>query len=105
MPRHVKYGLRDGNQAELDDAARRLGWHVLDTSQFAAYEPGFPDAVWVNNHGLVVLIEYKIPGEKLTDVEQAFADEWHANGGAYSICVDLDDVLEITEDHWPGRVG
>ena len=103
MARQVKYGRRDINQAELDDAARRIGWTVIDTSQCAAYVPGWPDAVWCNPEGTVLFVEYKAEKEGLTEAEERFYSAL-PRADIYTICRSVDDVLRITERFWPARI-
>lgn len=86
---------KDANHDELSDAARRLGWYVVDTYQFAQYIPGWPDAVWAKP-GRTVLAEYKVGKAQLTKDEALFAARWL---GEYVIVRDIDDVLRVTNDH------
>jgi hypothetical protein len=83
---------KDANHDELSDAARRLGWYVVDTYQFAQYHAGWPDAVWAKP-GRVVLVEYKVGNETLNDKEERFRQLWPAE---YEIVRDLDDVVRVT---------
>ena len=102
MPSYAR--KRDKNQTELDDAARRLGWTVIDTSQCAAYVPGWPDAVWLNSDGVVLFVEYKGEHERLTDAEFAFYNAL-PRADLYVICRSVDDVLAITRRRWGGGRG
>lgn len=83
---------KDANHDELSQAARRLGWYVVDTYQFAQYHAGWPDAVWAKP-GRVVLVEYKVGNETLNDKEERFRQLWPAE---YEIVRDLDDVVRVT---------
>jgi len=85
----------DGNQPEIADAFRRLGWDVIDTHACAQYVPGWPDLVVIKGQR-VLGIEVKMPGERLTDKERLFAllhPEW-----APVIVRTVDDVLRLTEE-------
>jgi hypothetical protein len=83
---------KDENHDELSEAARDLGWDVIDTYQFAQYVPGFPDAIWVKP-GRTIFVEYKGQKGRLTKDEVAFAlryDGWY-------LVRTVDDVICLTE--------
>ncbi len=83
---------KDLNHADLSEAASKLGWYVVDTSQFAQYHAGWPDAVWAKA-GRTVLVEYKVGAARLTDDEALFAAAWP---GEYEIVRSVDDVVKVT---------
>jgi hypothetical protein len=85
---------KDANHDELSDAARALGWYVVDTYQFAQYVAGWPDAVWARR-GRTVLAEYKVGRAQLTNDEGLFAATWP---GEYAVVRTVDDVLRVTEE-------
>lgn len=82
---------KDANHDELSEHARELGWHVLDTFQFAQYVHGFPDAVWVKDKR-VVLAEYKTEDGRLTKDEKEFQEEWP---GEYYVLYNKEDVEAV----------
>lgn len=86
---------KDANHDELSDAARRLGWYVVDTYQVAQYIPGWPDAVWAKPDR-VVLAEYKAGKAQLTKDEALFAAVWPDK---YVIVRTVDDVVKVTNDY------
>ena len=83
---------KDANHNYLSEQAAKLGWFVIDTSRFAQYHGGWPDAVWAKP-GRVVLVEYKVGNETLNDKEERFRQLWPAE---YEIVRDLDDVVRVT---------
>lgn len=85
---------KDANHDELSDAARRLGWYVVDTYQVAQYIPGWPDAVWAKR-GRTVLVEYKTARGQLTQDEALFAATWP---GEWVVVRSVDDVVRVTEE-------
>jgi hypothetical protein len=85
---------KDANHDELSDAARRLGWYVVDTYQFAQYIPGWPDAVWARE-GRTVLVEYKTPSGRLTKDERLFQATWP---GEYVVVRSVEDVIAVTKE-------
>jgi hypothetical protein len=86
---------KDANHAELTEAAVSLGWYVVDTSQFAQYYSGWPDAVWARQ-GQTLLVEYKVGDAKLTEGEALFAAVWPDK---YVIVRTVDDVVKVTNDY------
>jgi len=83
---------KDSHHDELSDAARRLGWYVVDTYQVAQYIPGWPDAVWAKR-GRTVLVEYKTARGQLTQDEALFAATWP---GEWVVVRCVDDVVRVT---------
>lgn len=60
----------DRNQKQIVAALRKAGWTILHLHQLGH---GAPDLL-ACKHGVLALVEVKMPGEKLTPDEQA----WHA---------------------------
>ena len=92
-----KYALeRDANHNELSDAARQMGAHVIDADRFAQYHKGFTDAIWAMWWiGQTWLVEYKMPGEQLSEVQEEFKDLWIRSGGAHMTVETVDDVERL----------
>ena len=63
----------DANQQEIMNALREVGYSVLDLHEVGK---GCPD-ILVGTHGLNILVEIKIPGAKLNDLEKKFFDSWN----------------------------
>jgi len=70
---------RDGNHALIRDGLRQLGYDVEDTADLG---DGFPDLLVVTkqgfvlldkkSYGFIILLEVKMPGQKLTPKEAKF---------------------------------
>jgi len=86
---------RDAMQSHRDGIARALGIQVHDTSQMAAYEPGFPDALWAFGNR-VLLVEHKnSEREQLTEAER----HWHQTfAGEVWVCRSDEDALAIARE-------
>lgn len=69
MRRRAKVDL---NQPQIVAALRAAGWKVRHTHTIGQ---GFPD-LCASVDGLNVLVEVKMPGEKLTPDEAVFWEEW-----------------------------
>lgn len=86
----------DANHMPIKRAAQSFGVFVKDTYQFAAYDPGFPDQMWLipwsPTHD-VRMIEIKNGDEPLTPAEKAWAKEWRDNGGVYLVLHSLEEAL------------
>jgi Holliday junction resolvase len=83
----------DANQNEIVTMLRKMGYSVAITSDCGK---GFPDIV-VGRSGRNYLFEIKdgnkVPSkQKLTDLEQQFADTWK---GQYNVITCLDDAIKI----------
>lgn len=66
----------DGNQKAITEALRRAGWAVKPTHMIGQ---GWPDLVTARDTitgPINLLVECKMPGEKLTPDEQEFWDWW-----------------------------
>lgn len=62
----------DGNQRTVVEALRRAGWTVRHTHMIGK---GWPDVVAAKER-LNLLVEIKMPGEKLTPDEAEFWQTW-----------------------------
>lgn len=62
----------DANQQEIMNALREAGYSVLDLHEVGR---GCPD-ILVGTHGINILVEIKIPGAKLNDLEKKFFETW-----------------------------
>ena len=80
---------RDLNHATIRDGLRKLGFHVEDTADLGH---GFPDllANKKNREGTAVLLEVKMPGEKLTPAEIIFHQLYP---GPIAIVYSLEDAI------------
>ena len=84
---------RDENHGELSDAARQMGAFVIDSDKFAQYHKGFTDAIWAMWWlGQTWLVEYKMPGEQLSEAQEAFRERWELAGGIHVTMRTVDDV-------------
>jgi hypothetical protein len=79
----------DGNQGEIVEALRLAGWAVHPTHQLGH---GFPDLV-VSKQGVNLLVECKMPGEKLTPDEERFFNGWR---GLIVIVFGAQDAVDKT---------
>lgn len=68
MPRKV-----DTNHGEIRDILRDMGYKVFDTHELGG---GFPDLCVLTRTGVIILLEVKTPGGRLTDDERQFIQEW-----------------------------
>ena len=64
---------RDCNHAEIRDGLRKCGFHVTDLADLGK---GVPDLLSVTKDGQAILLEVKIPGEKLTPAEERYHAEY-----------------------------
>lgn len=62
----------DRNQPEVTAALRAAGWTVRPTHMVGQ---GYPD-LNAAKHGVNLLVEVKMPGEKLSDDERKFHGSW-----------------------------
>jgi Holliday junction resolvase len=83
----------DGNQKEIVDGLRQLGYVVAIVSRVGN---GIPDLVVANEHQQV-WVEVKEPGKKLTEKEVEFFAVWPPK--LRIIAESIDDVLR-----WFGRM-
>ena len=92
-----KYALeRDENHDELSNAARKLGAFVIDSDKFAQYHPGFPDSMWaIWWIGQTWLVEYKVGDAQLSDVQEAFRQQWVEHGGIHIKISSVEDVERL----------
>lgn len=86
----------DGNQREIVAALRKAGAVVHSTAQLGG---GFPD-VFCNFRGRIFGFEIKDPkhapsDRKLTDMEQAFHDNWNRSGQTIYVIETAEQALEI----------
>ena len=92
MPNYAR--RRDALQSHRDSIARAFGIQVHDTSQMAAYEPGFPDAVWCWG-GRAFFVEHKNGDERLTEAEK----RWHREFQGQAVVVRSDeDALRLARE-------
>ena len=93
MPNYAR--RRDALQSHRDSIARAFGIQVHDTSQMAAYEPGFPDAIYCKD-GRSVFVEYKGSAkEPLTEAEK----RWHRDFQGQAVIVRSDeDALRLARE-------
>ena len=84
----MNHGKRDGNQAEIVEALRKVGASVLDLADVGR---GCPDLL-VGYAGHDWLVEVKTPTGKLTADEVVFAQTWRGH-----ICVvrSVEDALAV----------
>ncbi len=82
----------DGNHGEIVNYLRSLGWSVTSLAKVGF---GAPDAV-VGVSGVNVLLEFKLPKEKLTEDEVKWHESWRgtvhtvtSRQEAYAVCADV----------------
>lgn len=95
---------KDANHDEIKAIAEGLGWWIIDTYQHAQYTAGFPDQIWVCP-ACTVFVEIKDSHGTLTDDEEDWMMEFIAAGGCYRVVRSEEDVLVVTRELWPGRIG
>jgi hypothetical protein len=79
----------DQNQPEIVEALRAAGHYVQSTAMMGR---GFPDLLAVKKSGLPVLLEVKMPGERLTPDEL----KWHrAFPGPVFVVCSIEEALEV----------
>ena len=93
MTRRAK---KDGNHKVITQALEDAGYQVIDTSGVGPNAiPGFPDVIVVTKTTfMAVLMEYKMPGEKLSSDEEKFHDKYT---GALGIAYSADEAISIMQ--------
>jgi hypothetical protein len=83
----------DGNQNDIVSALRMAGYDTYLTFRVSC---GFPDLLVVSKSNIPVLLELKMPGEKLTTDEKDF----HANYTA-PLCIvrSAEEALDVMADY------
>ena len=81
----------DGNQALIVEALRKAGYQVYLTFRIGC---GFPDLLCVSKTHIAVLLEVKMPGEKLTADEKIFHDEYE---GYLDIIYSTEDAITVMQ--------
>jgi hypothetical protein len=66
---------KDGNQKIIEEALTKAGYWWFDTS---ALGRGYPDLHVVSKSDISVMVEVKMPGEKLTPAEEKFWKDYEA---------------------------
>src|SRR5574343_391377 len=87
----LTHGRRDCNHAEIRDALRKGGYYVKDTGD---YKGGFPDLLVTSKSDIGVLMEVKMPGEKLTKAEEKFWDEYR---GPLELVFSVEEAFEAMQ--------
>jgi hypothetical protein len=83
---------RDNNHAAIREGLRQCGFFVSDTAEIGN---GFPDLLAVSKSGVAVLLEVKVPGEHLTEMEKVF----HVNyPGPIAIVRSPEEAIDVMED-------
>ena len=81
----------DANQPEIVAALRAAGYYV---QSLAAVGHGFPDLLACKKSGAIMLLEVKMPGERLTPDER----NWHAVfPGPVFVVHSIEEALAILE--------
>jgi hypothetical protein len=83
----------DKNQPEIVKALRKAGYRVWHTHR-AGF--GFPDILVLSKAHIPVLIEIKMPGEKLTPAENKFHAEYR---GPIAIVDNADEAIEVMQKY------
>jgi hypothetical protein len=83
----------DGNQNDIVYALRMAGYHTYLTFRVGC---GFPDLLVVSKSNIPVLLELKMPGEKLTADEKVFHSEYTA-----PLCIvrSAEEALDVMADY------
>lgn len=79
----------DKNQPEIVKALRKAGYKVWHTHR-AGF--GFPDILVLSKTHIPALIEIKMPGEKMTEAEQKFFDEYCA---PHTVAYSAEEAIEF----------
>lgn len=66
---------KDGNHSEIARALAASGWCVVDTTTMRGKMPD----MLASKHLCTVVVEAKMPGEKLTESESAFFESWQGH--------------------------
>lgn len=80
----------DRNHAAIRDMLRELKYKVADTHEASN---GFPDLVVAIDTTTCLLLEVKMPGEKLTEAEAKFHGDFPV-----AIVHDIDEAIDAIED-------
>ena len=91
MPKPRRYDNRDQSEAEAVKALRGLGFDVM---QIGGDPPGVPDLV-VCKHGLVLFVEWKTPGGRLSANQEKRHAELQAAGA--TVITVWDDVQPVID--------
>lgn len=83
----------DSNQEEIINALWRAGYSVRCTS---GYGNGFPDLMVKSKADVIVLLEVKVPGAKLTPAEREF-QEWYT--APYHIVRSAEEAIDTMGDY------
>lgn len=79
----------DANQPEIVEALRAAGFWV---QSLAAVGHGFPDLIATKKSGAIMLLEVKMPGERLTHDEF----DWHGRfPGPVFVVHSAEEALEV----------
>lgn len=89
----MRANRRDANHAEIRDGLRKCGYVVFDVADSKVIHT---DLLVLSKGNMPVLIEIKMPGEKLTDKEEKF---WQEYKGALEIAYSLEDAIKVME-YW-----
>ena len=87
----------DANQKQIVNILRAGGCRVIITSSVGSMGgnlSGFPDLVVKAPDKLIYLVEVKNGKQKLTTAEQAFAENWDANGNMVVVIRSEEEAIE-----------
>jgi hypothetical protein len=87
----------DANQPEIVKEFRRLGAFVFHVHRLK----NCCDLI-VLYKGVVVAVEVKMPGKKLTAGEDVFSGDWTTNGGKWAMVTSIEEargLIESIEEH------
>ncbi len=83
-------------QAHIKQYLTMKGWLVIQNAtyqQLVTAHKGLSDLICVRE-GLVLFLEVKRPGGKLSPHQEKFKEEIEAHGGNYMVAFGIDDLLE-----------
>jgi Holliday junction resolvase len=79
----------DQNQPEIVKALRGAGVSVLSLAQLGS---GVPDLLCCDTKGRHALIEVKMPGEKLNELQESWHECWN---GKIAVVRSIEEALEV----------
>lgn len=69
-------------------------WFVAGKEEKRA---GISDIIGLHPRHRPIAVETKLPGNKPTEAQQEFLDEWTEHGGVAIVAYSLDDLIEVLE--------
>jgi hypothetical protein len=87
----MRRGKKDANHNDLEAVLRRNGWVPIDTHNVGpSCIGGFPDCLAYRSGNITLWLEFKMPGESLTQAEERF----HAEHPGLVNIIETEEQLE-----------